>query len=131
MTDATARTILERLLTEGRNLARQAEDTAAQRLNVGDDPASRQKLRQTGLAGGAALGVAAMLLGSRRRNSFSPIASGLKRFIKCPLLTLSRRDRSGRLDLLQLADIILHRGDAHFVRDHQALEMLAAVHQSL
>lgn len=71
MTDATARTILERLLTEGRSLARQAEDTAAQRLNVGDDPASRQKLRQTGLAGGAALGVAAMLLGSRRRNSFS------------------------------------------------------------
>jgi uncharacterized membrane protein YebE (DUF533 family) len=71
MTDATARTILERLLTEGRTLAKQAEDTAAQRLNVGDDPASRQKLRQTGLAGGAALGVAAMLLGSRRRNSFS------------------------------------------------------------
>ncbi|EYD76865.1 hypothetical protein Rumeso_01823 [Rubellimicrobium mesophilum DSM 19309] len=71
MTDATARTILERLLTEGRALAQQAEDAAAERLGVGDDPASRQRLRQTGLAGGAALGVAAMLLGSRRRSSFS------------------------------------------------------------
>jgi uncharacterized membrane protein YebE (DUF533 family) len=71
MSDATARTLLERLLTEGRALAQQAEDSAAQRLGVGDDPASRQRLRQTGLAGGAALGLAAILLGNRRRNSFS------------------------------------------------------------
>ena len=71
MSDATARTLLERLLTEGRALAQQAEDSAAGRLGVGDDPASRQSLRQTGLAGGAALGLAAMLLGSRRRGSFS------------------------------------------------------------
>ena len=71
MTDATARTILERVLTEGRTLAKAAEDAAAGRLGVGDDPAERQRLRQTGLAGGAALGVAAMLLGNRRRNSFS------------------------------------------------------------
>ena len=71
MTDATARTILERLLTDGQSLARQAEDAAAERLGVGDDPAGRQRMRQTGLAGGAALGIAAMLLGSRRRNSFS------------------------------------------------------------
>lgn len=71
MSDATARTLLERLLTEGRSLARQAEDSAAQRLGVGDDPAARQRLRQTGLAGGAALGLAALLLGNRRRSRFS------------------------------------------------------------
>lgn len=71
MSDATARTLLERLLTDGRSLAQQAEDRAAQHLGVGDDPASRQRLRQTGLAGGAALGLAALLLGGRRRNTFS------------------------------------------------------------
>jgi uncharacterized membrane protein YebE (DUF533 family) len=62
----TTRPLLDRLLTEGRSLARQAEDAAAQRLGVGDDPASRQRLRQTGLASGAALGLVALLLGRRR-----------------------------------------------------------------
>lgn len=65
--ETTARSLLDRLLTDGRSLARQAEDAAAQRLGVGDDPASRQRLREAGLAGGAALGLAAMLLGGRRR----------------------------------------------------------------
>ncbi|MBP1806740.1 tellurite resistance TerB family protein [Rubellimicrobium aerolatum] len=69
--DTPARSFLDRLLTEGRALARQGEDAAAQRLGVGEDPASRQRLRQTGMAGGAALGVLAMLLGGRRHSRFS------------------------------------------------------------
>ena len=65
----TTRPFVDRLLTEGRSLAQQAEDAAAQRLGVGDDAASRQRLRQAGLAGGAALGLVAMLLGRRRGSS--------------------------------------------------------------
>lgn len=64
--DTTARSFLDRLLTDGRALAQQAEDAAAQRLGVADDAASRQGLRGAGLAGGAALGLAALLLGGRR-----------------------------------------------------------------
>ncbi len=70
MDDAPARSFLDRLLTDGRVLAQRGGDLAAQRLGVGDDPASRARLREAGLAGGAALGLAAVLLG-RRRNTFS------------------------------------------------------------
>ena len=62
----TTRPLFDQILTEGRSLARQAEDAAAQRLGVGDDAAARQNLRQAGLAGGAALGLVAMLLGRRQ-----------------------------------------------------------------
>ena len=49
---STARSTLDRLLGQGRDLAREAEDAAAARLGVGDDPAARAGLRQAGLAGG-------------------------------------------------------------------------------
>jgi uncharacterized membrane protein YebE (DUF533 family) len=65
--DTTARSFLDRLLTDGRALARQAEDTAAERLGVGPEAAARRDLRQAGLAGAGALGLAALLLGRRRR----------------------------------------------------------------
>lgn len=68
--DSTARTFLDRLLTDGRALAVQAEDAAAGQLGVGDDPAARAGLRQAGLAGAGAVGLAALLLGGRRRGGF-------------------------------------------------------------
>ncbi|TNC46564.1 tellurite resistance TerB family protein [Rubellimicrobium rubrum] len=71
MDDSSTRNFLDRILTDGRAMAQRGEDLAAQRLGVGDDPASRARLRETGLAGGAALGVVAMLLGRRRRSTFS------------------------------------------------------------
>ncbi len=64
--DTTARSVLDRLLTDGRALAGRAEDAAAGRLGVGGDPAARRDLRQAGLAGAGALGLAALLLGRRR-----------------------------------------------------------------
>ena len=54
----TARS-LDRLLGQGRDLARDAEDAAAGRLGTGDDPAARARLRQAGIAGGPALGLLA------------------------------------------------------------------------
>lgn len=64
--DTTARSFLDRLLTDGRALARGMEDAAAERLGVGAAPAARADLRQAGLAGAGALGLAALLLGRRR-----------------------------------------------------------------
>ena len=71
MNDGTARTFLDRLLTDDRALAQRGEDLAAQRLGVADDAAFRARFRGAGLAGGAAVGLVAMLLGGRRRNTFS------------------------------------------------------------
>jgi uncharacterized membrane protein YebE (DUF533 family) len=80
MPEATIRSYLDRLLregnldtllAEGRALAQRGEDAAAERLGIADDPAARDRMRKAGLAGGAALGIAAMLLGGRRRNRFS------------------------------------------------------------
>jgi uncharacterized membrane protein YebE (DUF533 family) len=65
--DTTARSFLDRLLSDGRALARQAEDAAAERLGVGESPAARADLRQAGLAGAGALGLVALLLGQRRQ----------------------------------------------------------------
>lgn len=65
----SARTLIDRLLGQGRDLAREAEDAAARRLGVGDDPAARTGLRQAGLAGAGALGLLATLMGSRRRGA--------------------------------------------------------------
>jgi uncharacterized membrane protein YebE (DUF533 family) len=64
--DTPARSFLDRLLTDGRAMARQAEDAAADRLGVGPDVAARRDLRQAGLAGAGAIGLAALLLGRRR-----------------------------------------------------------------
>lgn len=63
--DTTARPLLDRLLSDGRALAQQAEDAAAQRLGIGDSAAARAELRQAGLAGAGALGLVALLLGRR------------------------------------------------------------------
>lgn len=71
MDDSSTRSFLDRILTDGWAMAQRGEDLAAQRLGVGDDPAARARLRETGLAGGAALGIVAMLLGGRRRSTFS------------------------------------------------------------
>lgn len=65
--DSTARSFLDRLLTEGRGLARQTEDAAAARLGVSDTPEARRSLREAGLAGAGAIGLLALLLGRRRR----------------------------------------------------------------
>lgn len=62
------RSFLDRLLSEGMRMAQQSGLTGGRSL---DDPAMKAKLRETGLPAGAAIGVAAMLLGGRRRNSFS------------------------------------------------------------
>ncbi|WP_210529112.1 tellurite resistance TerB family protein [Rubellimicrobium arenae] len=69
MENTSVRSFLDRLLTEGRAVAQRGEDLAAQRLGIGDDPSARARLRQTGLAGGAALGLLGLLLGQRRRGS--------------------------------------------------------------
>ena len=60
------RSFLDQMLTQGRGLAQQGEDLAANRLGVGDDPSARRQMRSTALAGGAAAGVLGLLLGSGR-----------------------------------------------------------------
>lgn len=60
----SARSFLDRMLTEGGALARKGEDAAATRLGVGDDPAARSDFRKKALMGGAAAGVMGLLLGS-------------------------------------------------------------------
>ncbi len=72
--DTTARPFLDRLLTDGRTLAKGMEDAAAERLGVGPDPAARAELRQAGLAGAGALGLVALLLGRRRQGSLARTA---------------------------------------------------------
>jgi uncharacterized membrane protein YebE (DUF533 family) len=59
------RDMLDGLLQQGRGLADRAEDAAASRLGVGDDPDARRQMRQTALGAGAAAGVLGLLLGSR------------------------------------------------------------------
>ncbi len=140
MADTTVRSFLDRLLVDGRALLRQGEDAAAQRLGVGDDPASRQRLRQTGLAGGAALGLAAMLLGGRRRSSFSrkallvggigalgkialdawrDQASGAAR----PLAELPDEEAEGRARTLLFALVAAAKADGHIdEEEHSAIE---------
>jgi uncharacterized membrane protein YebE (DUF533 family) len=62
----TVRSFLDRLLSEGRSLAVRAEDAAAQRLGLGDDPDSRSRLRSTAAGVGVAAGVLGLLMGTRR-----------------------------------------------------------------
>ena len=73
--DTAARPLLDKLLSDGRALARQAEDAAAGRLGVGEAPAARAELRQAGLAGAGALGLVALLLGQRR--ALGPVRGAL------------------------------------------------------
>lgn len=67
MAATSLRLTLDGLLGEGRAIAQRGEDAAAARLGVGSDPNARARLRETALAGGAAAGVLALLLGQRRR----------------------------------------------------------------
>ncbi len=65
MSDSTSiRSFLNNMLTESRSLAQRAEDVAADRLEVGDDPAARSQMRKTALVSGAAAGFMGLLLGS-------------------------------------------------------------------
>lgn len=62
---ATLRSFLDRMLTEGKALARRGEDLAADKLGVGDAPEDREGMRRTALGAGAAAGILGLLLGSR------------------------------------------------------------------
>lgn len=64
-TPATLRSFLDRMLTEGKALARRGEDLAADRLGVGDAPEDRDGMRRTALGAGAAAGILGLLMGSR------------------------------------------------------------------
>ncbi|MEM8629789.1 MAG: tellurite resistance TerB family protein [Pseudomonadota bacterium] len=58
-------TLLDDLLAGGRTLAERGEDLAAQRLDVGDDEASRSNMRKGMLGGALGAGVMALMLGSK------------------------------------------------------------------
>jgi uncharacterized membrane protein YebE (DUF533 family) len=61
--------VLDQITAKGKDLYRQGEDMAADRLGVGDDPAARQTMRNTALAGGAAAAVLGLLLGTKSGRS--------------------------------------------------------------
>jgi uncharacterized membrane protein YebE (DUF533 family) len=71
MDDIKARmqSVLGQISAKGKALYTQGEDLAAQKLSYGDDEASRAQLRNTALAGGAAAGVMALLLGTKTGRS--------------------------------------------------------------
>lgn len=94
----TARSTLDRLLGQGRDLARAAEDAAAARLGTGDDPAARARLRQAGIAGASALGVLLALVGGRRRGRLSRnalVAGGVAALGRVAYEAWSRSGASG------------------------------------
>lgn len=130
---------LDRLLQEGRTLAQKGEEAAAQRLGIADDPAARERMRQAGLAGGAALGVAAMLLGGRRRNTFSRnalLVGGLSALGKIAfdawqnkgaqvraLADLSEDEGEARARTLLFALVAAAKADGHIDdEEHSAIE---------
>lgn len=130
---------LDRLLAEGRALARRGEQAAAERLGVADDPAARERMRKAGLAGGAALGLAALLLGGRRRNRFSRNAlllGGLGALGKIaldawqqkqdqprPLAALPDEEGEARARTLLFALVAAAKADGHIdEEEHSAIE---------
>lgn len=58
--------ILDQMLSGGRDLARRGEDAAAERLGYGNAPDERGRMRNTMLASGAAAGVLGLMLGSKK-----------------------------------------------------------------
>jgi uncharacterized membrane protein YebE (DUF533 family) len=63
--NATMKSIFDKLMTGGKDLYRKGEDAAAGKLGYGGDAQSREQMRNTALAGGAAAAVLGLLLGTR------------------------------------------------------------------
>ena len=61
----TMKSILDQLMTGGKDLYGRGEDMAAERLGVGDDPAARGQMRNAALGGAAATAALGLLLGTR------------------------------------------------------------------
>lgn len=71
MDDIKARmqSVLGQISARGKDLYSQGETLAAKKLGYGDDEASRSQMRNTALAGGAAAGLMALLLGTKTGRS--------------------------------------------------------------
>ncbi len=73
MDDIKARlsAVLGQITAKGKDLYAQGEGYAAGKLGYGDDEASRAQMRNTALAGGAAAGLMALLLGTKGGRSMT------------------------------------------------------------
>lgn len=73
MTDVNAKmkSVLDQLMTGAKDLYGKGEDMAAAKLGVGDDAKSRETMRNTALAGGAAAAALGLLLGTKSGRSIT------------------------------------------------------------
>jgi uncharacterized membrane protein YebE (DUF533 family) len=63
--------MLDGLMGQARDLARRGEDMAAERLGVGDDAESRDRMKRTALGGAGAAAALGLLLGTRTGRSLT------------------------------------------------------------
>lgn len=126
--ETAARSVLDDLLT---GVAR-AEATAAERLGV--PPEGRGELRQAGLAGGAALGLAALLWGGRQRRGVlgnALMMGGVAALAKVaadawaraggrPDATLLDDGTGGRATTILLAMVAAAKADGHLDEEEES-----------
>ncbi|MGF1659170.1 MAG: tellurite resistance TerB family protein [Rubrimonas sp.] len=63
------KSVLDQIMAGGKDLYAKGENLAAEKLGVGDDANSRETMRNTALAGGAAAAVLGLLLGTKTGRS--------------------------------------------------------------
>lgn len=67
----TIKSLLDQLMTGGRDVYRKGEDLAAEKLGVGDDPSARGQMRNAALGGAAATAALGLLLGTKSGRSIT------------------------------------------------------------